>query len=71
MPGNIAHRNDWKAEPMPQQCETFVLKMSFSAEEDIESLNRLLDWWTMNPYDRYGEWLSETSGALNKKNRQR
>ena len=133
MTENIAHHSDWKTEPMPQQCETFVLNRSFSAEqmdilrrghvpqamedkwfwymenstlrahrswtgyciyqidfraagnhlvtvnrdpeqygctsiqEDIESLNRLLDWWTATPYDHYGEWLSETSDALNKK----
>ena len=34
--------------------------------EDIRSLNRLLDWWTRTPYDPYGEWLSETSDALEK-----
>ena len=34
------------------------------AEEDRESLNRLLDWWTRTPYDHYNEWLSETLDAL-------
>ena len=33
-------------------------------EEDIESLNKLLDWWTEPPYDYYNEWLSETHDAL-------
>lgn len=35
-------------------------------EEDIESLNELLDWWSRTPYDHYGEWLSETYDALKK-----
>ena len=33
-------------------------------EEDIESLNKLLDWWIATPYDHYNEWLSETYDAL-------
>ena len=33
-------------------------------EEDKESLNKLLDWWTGNPYDYYNEWLSETNDVL-------
>ena len=37
-----------------------------SIEEDIESLNKLLDWWTRAPYDHYNEWLSETYDALKK-----
>ena len=37
-----------------------------SIEEDIVSLNNLLDWWTEAPYDYYNEWLSETYDALNK-----
>ena len=37
-----------------------------SIEEDVESLNNLLDWWTQPPYDHYGEWLSETYDALKK-----
>ena len=37
-----------------------------SIESDIESLNNLLDWWTRDPYDHYGEWLSETYDALQK-----
>ena len=37
-----------------------------SVEEDRETLNRLLDWWTCSPYDHYGEWLSETATALKK-----
>ena len=37
-----------------------------SIEEDIESLNSLLDWWVGVPYDHYGEWLSETYDALKK-----
>ncbi len=35
-------------------------------EEDVESLNRLLDQWTQSPYDHYGEWLSETYDAIKK-----
>ena len=128
----VAGRGDWKTEPMPGECKTFVLKRAFSDEEmnalrlghvpqvmedkwfwymeeqtlyahrswtgyciyriefkengehvvtvnrdkeqygctnvseDMESLNRLLDWWTAAPYDHYGEWLSETLGALEK-----
>ena len=37
-----------------------------SIEEDIKSLNKLLDWWTESPYDHYNEWLSETYDALKK-----
>ena len=37
-----------------------------SVKEDIESLNRLLDWWTETPYDHYNEWLSEVYDALKK-----
>ena len=127
---SVAHRGDWKTEPMPEQHETFVLTRSFSdaemgalrrgnvpqamedkwfwymeestlwahrswtgyciyridyqenghhvvtvnrdpeqyactsIEEDIESLNKLLDWWTRTPYDYDQEWLSETCDAL-------
>ena len=39
---------------------------SFGVEEDRESLNRLLNWWTQSPYDHYDEWLSETYEALNR-----
>ena len=34
--------------------------------EDIESLNHLLDWWTHPQYDYYHEWLSETVNSLMK-----
>ena len=37
-----------------------------SIEEDIELLNKLLNWWTRPPYDHYNEWLSETYDALKK-----
>ena len=37
-----------------------------SIKEDIESLNKLLNWWTEPPYDHYNEWLSETYDALKK-----
>ena len=37
-----------------------------SIEEDTESLNKLLDWWTETPYDHYNEWLSETYDTLKK-----
>ena len=33
-------------------------------DEDIASLNKLLDWWTKTPYDHYNEWLSETYDSL-------
>ena len=36
---NIAHRNDWKTEPMPDQHDSFVLNRSFS-EEEMEALRR-------------------------------
>ena len=35
-----------------------------SIEEDIETLNKLLNWWVTVPYDHYGEWLSETYDDL-------
>ena len=38
-------------------------------KEDLESLNKLLDWWTQTPYDHYDEWLSETYDALKKANK--
>ncbi|MBQ6492603.1 MAG: hypothetical protein IJI92_01875 [Erysipelotrichaceae bacterium] len=37
-----------------------------SIEEDIDSLNSLLDFWTKRPYDHYNEWLSETYDMLKK-----
>ena len=40
-----------------------------SVEEDLETLNGLLDWWTEAPYDHYGEWISETYDALEKSGR--
>jgi len=40
-----------------------------SIEEDNESLNKLLDWWTQTPYDHYHEWLSETYDALKRAGR--
>ena len=35
-----------------------------SIEEDRDTLNELLDWWTRSPYDYYGQWLSETVSAI-------
>ena len=35
-------------------------------ENNIASLNRLLDWGVQTPYDHYHEWLSETYDALEK-----
>ncbi len=35
-------------------------------EEDIENLNKLLDWWTRTSYDHYHAWLSEIHDALKK-----
>ena len=37
-----------------------------STAEDIQNLNKLLNWWTEDSYDYYHEWLSETADALNK-----
>ena len=37
-----------------------------SIEEDIASLNKLLNWWAELPYDHYDEWRSETYDALKK-----
>ncbi len=34
------------------------------SEEDREAVNRLLDWWTKDPYDHYGEWITEIGDAL-------
>ena len=42
---------------------------SAGIEEDIETLNRLLDRWARPPYDHYGAWLSETYDALKKAGR--
>ena len=39
-----------------------------SIEEDLVTLNKLLDWWTKTPYDHYHEWLAETYDALRKTN---
>ena len=35
-------------------------------DEDRESLNELLNWWSGTPYDYYHEWLSETVATLKK-----
>ena len=40
-----------------------------SVEEDIESLNKLLDRWVRPSYDYYHAWLSETCENLEKKGR--
>lgn len=37
-----------------------------SIKDDVESLNKLLNWWAVTPYDHYDEWLSETFDALKK-----
>ena len=37
-----------------------------SIDEDAEKLNKLLDWWTQDSYDYYGEWLEETVDDLEK-----
>lgn len=34
--------------------------------EDIITLNKLLDWWSQSNYDFYNEWLSETLDNLKK-----
>ncbi|MBR4471252.1 MAG: hypothetical protein IKS54_08100 [Erysipelotrichaceae bacterium] len=41
-----------------------------SIDEDIETLNKFLNWWTQIPYDHYNEWLSEIYDALKKAGRQ-
>ena len=40
-----------------------------SIDEDVESLNKLLNWWTQDSYDYYNEWLSETADALKRDGR--
>ena len=35
-------------------------------DEDAETLNKLLSWWSGAPYDYYHEWLSETYDNLKK-----
>ena len=37
-----------------------------SIDEDIVSLNKLLNWWTQSSYDYYHEWLSETMDTMKK-----
>lgn len=39
-------------------------------EEDIVSLNDLLDWWTKTPYDHYSQWLWEINESLKKTDKQ-
>ena len=34
--------------------------------EDLKSLNNLLNWWTQPQYDYYHEWISETVNNLKK-----
>ena len=41
-----------------------------SVDEDIASLNELLDWWVQTPYDHYHQWLSETYDSLKKADRE-
>ena len=38
-------------------------------EKDRITLNQLLDDWTKDPYDHYGQWLNEIFDALNKEDR--
>lgn len=35
-----------------------------SVEEDLNTLNKLLSWWSADNYDYYGEWLAETVDNL-------
>ena len=37
-----------------------------NVEEDIETLNSMLDWWTQPQYDYYHQWLDETVAHLKK-----
>lgn len=37
-----------------------------SVREDLEQLNKLLNWWTQDSYDYYNEWLAETVDTLKK-----
>ncbi len=37
-----------------------------SIDEDRQTLNELLNWWTQTHYDHYNEWLSETVNTLKK-----
>ncbi len=36
-----------------------------SLKKDREALDKLLDLWTREPYDYYGEWLNETIDSIN------
>lgn len=44
---------------------------STDKEEDIETLNGLLDWWTQESYDHYNEWIDETVKSLDKKKKKK
>ena len=37
-----------------------------SIQEDLQTLNNLLNWWTQSSYDFYHEWISETVNTLTK-----
>lgn len=39
-----------------------------SVDEDISTLNKLLDWWTRTPYDHYNQWIVETADMIQKAN---
>ncbi|MBQ8707130.1 MAG: NADAR family protein [Succinivibrionaceae bacterium] len=41
-------------------------RKSAGADEDMQSLNKLLNWWSAAPYDHYHQWLSETHDILAK-----
>lgn len=44
---------------------------STDKEEDIETLNGLLDWWAQESYDHYNEWIDETVKSLDKKKKKK
>ena len=54
---------------IPQEMEDkwfWYMEGNTSIAKDIDSLNKLLDWWTQPSYDYYNEWLAETAEALEK-----
>ena len=67
--GFCIYRIDFK----PDDCHVVTVNRdpeqygSTSIAEDAQTLNRLLNWWSEDPYDYYLEWLDETLVSLKKK----
>lgn len=55
-PDTNKHMVTVNREPEQYSCE--------STEEDCQTLNMLLDYWTKAQYDYYSEWLGETYNTL-------